>query len=140
MSLIFLASVSTPREIWKKNGLCTRNSLVYWRLFILSSAENRRPYALLMLQQLHTVVVQLFPLILVLWQLCSRLPVFPSTTLAVSHKFWCGVLSLLLNSKCCALFLASWYLTQNSVANHFQIAVINNWNNTTAIAPQVYWV
>lgn len=40
------------------------------------------------------------------------------------------------------MFMASWYGTQNSVANrnHFQIAVINNWNNTIAIAPQVYWV
>lgn len=83
-----------------------------------------------------------FYCLLFLSQLCSRFPIFPSTILAQSHKFWCGLLSLLLNSKCCAVFLASWYVTQNSVANrnHFQMAFINNWNNTIALAPQVYWI
>lgn len=119
------------------------SSLAYWRSSPLSLAITKKEaihYSCS--SQPHAVVGDhLFSLILVPWQMYSRFHIFPSTALAVSHKFWCEVLSLLLNSKYCAMLLTACYVIQNAVANrnHFQIMVRNNWNNALVIALQVYW-
>lgn len=120
------------------------SSSAYWRPFPLSLAITKKKGAIhySRASQPHMVVgVHLFSLIPVFWQVYSRFHIFPSTALAVSHKLWCGVLSLLLNSKYCAMLLTAWYVIRNAVANrnHFQIVVKNNWNNAIVIALQVYW-
>lgn len=134
MACIYINGWDPLRQKFEKENMdfAITASWSYWRPFLLWSLQKweRDTVHHSCPDQPHVAErVHLFPLVLVFWQLHSRFHVFPSAAFAVSHKFRCGVLFLLLNSKYCSMLLASWCVTQNAVAE----TILKQWLEITEI-------